>query len=466
MAVDLNAPLAWRTATGDAKVMLGQLQPNILKGHVREHLQILLLRFGDEAQGRAFLKNVATTMKSARKHLEEAERFAAEGTPGTAYVGVGLTFAGYRKLGILTARIPHNDASASFKAGMRHATSLQTLGDPPIDTWEAQYRGPIHAVVLIGDATPAGVTAKRAKIDTFLTPKVKLLGVETGLGQHNARGDGIEHFGYVDGRSQPLFLAEDIAAESKAKWSPAFPLGRVLVSDTAAPKPAQHFGSFFVLRKLEQNVRKFHKAEKDLADALGLVGADRARAGALIIGRFRDGTALTAHGEAVGAPVPNDFTYSRTKDDTGQRCPLHGHIRKTNPRGSGGFEAEPDERRHLMARRGQTYGTRTDDPNATGGPATARPTGGVGLLFMAFNAELAQQFDFTQSTWANNPGFPSGPAEPGLDLVIGQGTRPKAHCPLTWGGTHTRTVAAAPQTVTMRGGEYFFMPSLAFLKAL
>jgi hypothetical protein len=44
----------------------------------------------------------------------------------------------------------------------------------------------------------------------------------------------------------------------------------VLVKDSAAPNPAQLFGSFFVLRELEQNVRAFHKAEQDLATELGL----------------------------------------------------------------------------------------------------------------------------------------------------------------------------------------------------
>jgi len=41
MPVDLSKPLAWKTATGDAAAMLEQLQPNILKGHVREHMRIL-----------------------------------------------------------------------------------------------------------------------------------------------------------------------------------------------------------------------------------------------------------------------------------------------------------------------------------------------------------------------------------------------------------------------------------------
>jgi Dyp-type peroxidase family len=467
MPVDLKKPLAWKTATGDAAAMLSQLQPNIVKAHARDHLRVLLVQFSDKAEARAFLKAVAGKMKSAKKHLLEVERFKSEGTPGTPYVGVGLTFAGYEKLGIPQAKIPGHD-QAPFNASMRSAESVGTLGDPPVASWEEPYRHTIHAVVLIGDASKAAVTAKRAEIKALLTPKVKLLGEETGLGQHNARGEGIEHFGYIDGRSQPLFLVEDIAEEPKAHWDPAFALGRVLVKDTAAPKPVQQFGSFFVLRKLEQNVRAFHQAETDLADTLGLSGEDRKRAGATIVGRFRDGTALTAHSKALGAtPIPNDFNYDR--DDQGARCPFHGHIRKSNPRGSGGAEDHPGERMHLMARRGQTYGVRTDDPNAEL-PASARPTGGVGLLFMAFNAEIANQFQFTQSIWVNNPNFPvkipEGAKPPGLDQVIGQGERPKADCPVTWGGTTSEFVDAAPQTVTMKGGEYFFMPSIAFLKGL
>lgn len=469
MPVDLSKPLAWKTATGDAAAMLSQLQPNILKGHVRQHIRILLVQFSDRAEGRAFLKAVGRKVKSAKEHLEEVERFNADGTPGTPYVGVGLTFAGYVKLGVARARIPSNAASRPFQDGMRSAASRAQLADPPVRTWEKPYRHTIHAVILVADADKAKMLSKRGAIRKLFTPKVKLLGEETGLGQHNARGEGIEHFGYIDGRSQPLFLAEDVAAEPRRTWDPAFALDRVLVADSAAPDPARHFGSFFVLRKLEQNVRAFRKAEGDLATALGLTGADRARAGAMIVGRFRDGTALTAHSRALGeSPIPNDFHYGR--DASGARCPFHGHIRKTNPRGSGGAEPEAAERAHLMARRGQTYGKRTDDPNASGVPLSQRPSGGVGLLFMAFNSEIDQQFAFTQSVWADNPGFPVGNpvgnAPVGLDQVIGQGSRPRPAWPLRWDRPQTKVARAAPQTVTMKGGEYFFMPSIAFLTAL
>jgi hypothetical protein len=87
---------------------------------------------------------------------------------------------------------------------------------------------------------------------------------------------------------------------------------------------------------------------------------------------------------------------------------------------------------------------------------------------MAFNSELSNQFEFTQSAWANNAGFPIGSpnGNPGLDQVMGHGTRPKTKCPVAWNGATMKTVNAAPQAVTMKGGEYFFMPSIAFLKSL
>ena len=113
-----------------------------------------------------------------------------------------------------------------------------------------------------------------------------------------------------------------------------------------------------------------------------------------------------------------------------------------------------------------------DDPND--GKIKNKPTGFVGLLFMAFNSDIGKQFEFTQETWANNPAFPEVPAgfaAPGVDPVIGQtpkdAARAKMTVPRAWGNPASMaTVAPLPRAVTMKGGEYFFMPSLAFLRAL
>ncbi|MFJ7215917.1 Dyp-type peroxidase [Amycolatopsis sp. NPDC098790] len=465
MSVDLSTTLSWTTATGDAEVMLGELQPNILKAHVRDHLSALLLGFGDPAEARAFLVSVTGKMKSAKAHLEEVGAFKESGAAGTPYVGVGLTAAGYGVLGV--TEFPSDE---SFRRGMAAPDTRQRLNDPPRSTFDPGYHGEIHAVVLVGAATDKAMTARRNEILGLLPDSVTVLAEETGLGRVNARGEGIEHFGYVDGRSQPLFLTEDVDAEKNNTdginvWNPAAPLSQVLVPDTAAPDPGVHFGSYFVFRKLEQNVRRFKQAESDLADTLGLTGEDRERAGAMLIGRFEDGTPLTTQREdGAESPVSNNFTYD--SDRAALKCPFQAHIRKTNPRGSGGAEDPSGERLHLMARRGVTYGERPDDPNADVPPA-ARPSGGVGLLFMAFNSVLGNQFEFTQTLWANNPGFPIVEGvTPGLDPVIGQGERGTSEYTVEWGGSVQQTAEPVPQAVTLRGGEYFFMPSLAFLRAL
>jgi Dyp-type peroxidase family len=465
----LDSPFSWKSPTAQEAALLDGLQPNIIKAHTRERLSILFLRFSNQSGARAFLKALATShMKSAKKHLQEIEAFKQNGTPGTPYVGVGLTPSGYNALGIPSARQPND---TSFQAGMKQAD----LNDPPSTQWDVELRGQIDCIVLIGDQklAPKNAALKAVRDLIAASTGVSEIGRQHGKGQRNANGDGIEHFGYVDGRSQPLFLAEDIKTETLTQdgtttWDPGFAPNRVVISDPASSNPAANFGSYFVYRKLEQNVKKFKTDEIALANRLGLTGEDKERAGAMIVGRFEDGTPVTTQfADGAHNPVPNDFNYN--SDPSGGKCPHFAHIRKVNPRGSGGFEPEADERMHIMARRGQTYGDRTDGLND--GKLTNKPTKDVGLLFMAFNVDIGAQFEFAQRVWANNPTFPAVPAgamSPGLDLVIGQmpndAARPKISCPVAWGGDARKTTDALPRSVTMKGGEYFFMPSLAFLK--
>lgn len=467
MPVTRNASIAWKNASADDRQMLDNLQPNILKPHTREFLTLLFLDFTDPAGGRAFLAGIGASMKSAWTHLKEVDQFKANKKPGTPYVGLGLTAAGYKALGI-----GKSPTDPSFQGGMQ---ANKGLNDPAVGTWDAPFhkKDQLHAVLIVADTGLASKSARQSQIvDAIHAARgIVILGIQDGVGQHNANGDGIEHFGYVDGRSQPLYLQEDIADERATTdgttvWNPEFPLGHAIVPDPAAPDPLIHFGSYFVFRKLEQNVKLFKEEELRFAKDLKL--DDKELSGGFIVGRFEDGTPVTLQsGEGMKHPVPNDFDYD--SDEHAGKCPFAGHIRKTNPRGSAGAEPPEKEREHLMPRRGQTYGVRTDDPND--GATDNKPTGDVGLLFMAFNSNIANQFEFTQIVWANNGNFPGRTPAPGVDPVIGQtpkdALRPKMSCPREWGSAGTTTLATAPRrAVTMKGGEYFFMPSLAFLRAL
>ena len=144
-------------------------------------------------------------MKSAKRALKEAAAFKKHGRAGSTYVGVGLSCEGYHALQIDPAEIP---GDAAFRRGMRDAATRRALIDPPASEWDAHYQGAIHAIVLIGDKTPGPVRDRRRELLGLLPASAQVLGEERG--RPVVEGRGIEHFGYVDGRSQPLFLTEDV----------------------------------------------------------------------------------------------------------------------------------------------------------------------------------------------------------------------------------------------------------------
>jgi deferrochelatase/peroxidase EfeB len=86
-----------------------------------------------------------------------------------------------------------------------------------------------------------------------------------------------------------------------------------------------------VFRKLKQYVSGFNQAVRQLAHELNI---SEEFAFAQTVGRFKDGTplALTAQPQPEFVRPINNFNYQG--DSHGLKCPLHAHIRKTNPRGS------------------------------------------------------------------------------------------------------------------------------------
>lgn len=261
-------------------------------------------------------------------------------------------------------------------------------------------------------------------------------------------------------------MKEEIERETDSNdgttvWDPDFPLKQALVADTGGTANVS-FGSYFVFRKLEQNVRDFKAREKEIAEILGLTGESAELAGAMMIGRFEDGTPVTLQRkDGNHNPVSNNFNYE--SDTKGLKCPFHSHIRKSNPRGE---TKAADERDHLMPRRGVTYGNRIWENNVVNSKLDEDhfPVGGVGLLFMAYQSDIIKQFEFTQQSWVNNQNF-SKP-NTGLDPVIGQGEPTILQKqPKEWGEEGKRSVDFHG-FVSLKGGEYFFAPCISFLKSL
>ena len=479
MPIDLDRPLPLNPDAAEV-AMLGKLQGNVLKGHGRHRTAHVLLRFDPEqsASARAFLRALAARITSADVQLRQARtvraaRSARRAKPPTpVFLGCLLSNSGYHALGVPGSAIP---SDPQFRAGMKARGS--SLADPEPGTWDKPYRGSVDAMVLIaGEPDKAGaktckqVEAALAEVLAATPDAVEVLGIERGRAYLNGNGDGIEHFGYADGRSQPLLRESDIAREAAnsdgiVRWNPAFPLKQVLVPDPGANDPTA-FGSYFVYRKLEQHVRAFHKAEKDLGRKLHRLNTrfDPELAGAMMVGRFEDGApVLLQDGAGMHNPLPNDFDYSG--DMNGLKCPFHAHIRKANPRGDTArlFGVPLDqERAHIMARRGITYGDRKQNKK---GEFTDAPSRGAGLLFMAFQADIGNQFEFTQRSWVNNEDFVH--PETGIDPLIGQGTGRGQVARAGWGDSQAKKITVRfAGFVTLKGGEYFFAPSIPFLRTL
>jgi Dyp-type peroxidase family len=376
---------------------------------------------------------------------------------------------------------------------MQHPEMQKELGDES-KKWEPGFQNEIHALVLLAADRIVGPRTKEAKLQeqkdqrklrqqpVLLAQKVEkikqelaaiasVVHEEIGYVLRDATsGEEIEHFGFRDGVSQPLFLKRDIDKERGKKehfdkWDPRAPLNLVLFKDPLG-KNKESYGSFLVFRKLEQNVPGWEDdvvenlAKKLEIDPLKNDGL----AGAYTMGRFQDGTVVVQSSKKDPKFKGNDFNYSQ--DPQGTHCPFFAHARKVNPRGdttNPSLVSPPalleEEKMHRIARRAINYGPLPSD----------RPETGAGLLFMCFQASLTNQFNFMQGQWAKGKDFVK--PDVGTDVVIGvekkdaqdEAIKEQYNWPTKWGESE-QTKLDFSHWVTMKGGEFFFAPSMSFLR--
>lgn len=434
--------------------LLADLQGNIIKSHGRDYSVLLFVRWRSDRlnQTRRWIAEFADQwITSAQLQFEEARRYRESGEAGRVFGSLFLSRRGYEALGFSGAQLP---ADQPFRMGMQHDEIAASLGDPPVGEWEPGYREACHAVVSLADDDIVRLLQTVNRISQEIRQNAEILHREDGFVLRNREGQTIEHFGYADGVSQPLFASHDIrrqreTGESFQHWDPRAPLSLVLVKDPNG-RGEDSYGSYLVIRKLEQNVRLFNEDVRQLADTLGV---EEDQAGAYTVGRFKDGTPVSESASSNGMGG-NDFNFS--SDTEGSRCPFHAHVRKTNPRGDTVREfnvSDDEERGHRIVRRAVSYGShKTGD----------EPEKDSGLLFLCFQANIENQFNFMQIRWANAVNFLRVGAGP--DPLVGQ-PEGKQKWPLRWGEAETREYRFK-LWVFMKGGEYLFAPSISFLRSL
>lgn len=444
---EINLNQAINSKSQEFLAISKDLQGNILSPHGRDKAAHIFVQFRNPKEAKGFITNyLCPRITSAAKQKGDSLAFKEGKSRGfRTFWNFSLSMAGYKFLGIENAAIPNN---ASFRSGM--GSRQRNLNDPVKSQWQPEFQNEWHALIIIANKSKKLLANRLANVEQLLRYRIaERVHVEIGKGIRNNEGKHIEHFGYVDGISQPHMLTDKIdeGKISSENWNPRGKLSLALVRDRGG-KHNNSFGSYFVFRKLDQNVRAFRAAEIRLAEKIG-VSTDFA--GAQMVGRYRNGTPLipVSPPQPTSAGKMNDFNYS--DDRSGSKCPFGSHIRKTNQRGS----KIPDGAQ--FPRRGITYG----------GNLTKDAESGVGLLFMAYNSNIAGQFEFMQSSWANNVHFPGGST--GIDSIIGQGPDNTGQKYFRkWGddGSAVRENPSLGRFVSMKGGEYFFTPSISFLKNL
>lgn len=332
-----------------------------------------------------------------------------------------------------------------------------------------------------------------------------------------------EHFGYDDGISNPFFKGTQsnpafVLGGGKPTtkdpatlggWEP-LETGEFIMGyrdeakeypEAPLPRLLSYNGTFMVYRKLHENVGSFNTYTKELAGSMGEDGVERVAA--KFAGRWRNGVPITTfptYQEAIQykkdlAEAKEKFEkadgiisknlaklkyykllakmvgFDYNKDIEGGRCPVGAHMRRANPRGAlqfgkkGAFNTPGAlvNRRRLL-RRGLPYGTSQEN--------TDQDDGNHGIIFMALGASINRQFEFVQQQWINygNDFKLANDKDP----ILGNHTTDhKGHSDGKMvfeaendGDESPRFCCNIPRFVEVRGGGYFFVPSLTALRLI
>jgi len=529
--------------TTDRELDLADIQGNILQDFVSGYpaARFFLLRITDAYKARQFVYEYRSKVTTALRWAS-SKAFAQkiqQNKPDVA-INIGFTYAGFVALGLPTrtlSRLP-----AEFMDGMKKRAEI--LGDSvnvgntgvagqyvdAVSQWDPVWQREEQAHVIVGlnseidgQGSPLPGLDRETKCLQDLCARYEL----EILSGHDKDGavwqdacallapDGTvkmeknkatykpvprEHFGFIDGISNPVFdgqfgdphadqmmsigngklLPAEKGRSDLDRWAPlatgefllGYPDEAQQIADMAAPNEIMRNGTFMVFRKLHENVKSFHdyfdQAAAVYAKANAMPVTDAcAMLKAKMTGRWEDGVPVAvAPTVAAWNKFKQDHAHDQTDwcytnftygdDPQGAKCPVASHMRRANTRDTLNGKSSALNNRRRILRRGQPYGKTTMDDD-----------GDHGIIFLIMCADLGRQWEFVQQQWINY----------GLDANAGNDTCPivgnrgggdsKFIVPVDPKSGETPFIAAGlPQFVETRGGDYFFLPSMTALRMI
>ena len=472
-----------------------------------------LLTVTDAAAARAWLRSVDGLVNDA---VEPAAKPAFKTAQSERALQVAFTFDGLRQLGVPASA--DEGFSVEFMSGIagqgNRSRRLGDVGKNDPSNWDWGTPGKMpHVLVALFARSNLDAWQTEAKGTLWNTA----FGELTRLDTTHLLND-VEPFGFKDGLSQPSIdwdvqrHAVDELTFTNLIKAGEFLLGypneygkfteRPTVVEDDDPRrilaPAEGQpgrrdlglnGTYLVFRDLEQDVQGFWQFLDRQASG---DREQRERLGSLLVGRTLDGQPLMSISDRSIPGIDrkdeqyNRFTY--VSDPAGRRCPLGAHVRRANPRTADfpprttglwdrlnrmlaiGADLTEDDlvssaRFHRLLRRGREYGPElTPDDAAKPGPHDGAKRG---LRFLCINANISRQFEFVQQAWMMSTKF-AGMTEQSDPLLGNRAEVPD--CLATDTFTEPRDAGLARflsglgQYTIVRGGGYFFMPSLRALR--
>jgi Dyp-type peroxidase family len=438
---------------GRVTVELDDIQATVLRYRPEPYYGThVMLHVDDARAGREFLRDLTPHVASAADWWQAEE----------PWIAVAITYSGLAALGV-----PEDSLESfpeAFRVGMAaRAATLRDDGLNAPEHWEAEFeRGVVHVgVSVFSDSREAWRRAMDiARRHYEGRPGLTVVTVQ----DFGAQPGDLNPLGYRDSIGQPAI--EGSGVDPLPGQGPAIKAGEFILGypgEAGVPLPAPRpdvlarNGTYVGLRKYQSRVGAFNRFLHANAGTDG----ERELLAAKLVGRWRSGAPLTLapaqDDPALGAdPLRNnDFAYA--DDPEGRQVPLGSHMRRMNPRDSK-MALLVDVNIHRIIRRSTTFGA-PYDPAALSEQDDETPRG---LYFIFISAKAMATLEFLQQEWVNNGNFMSLGDERDPNVGLQQEgaafTIPRAPVRRRIHGIETFNV--------LRGGEYFFLPSLTALKWL
>jgi Dyp-type peroxidase family len=462
-------------------IELSDIQGIVLRGYgVFPVSRFVLLRVTDAELARGWLGSIASSVFSSAD-----VNYLTDETAPDSVLNIAFTCEGFRAFGLHETTL--SGFSHEFREGMVTPHRQRLLGDfgqsdPRHWRWGGPNNAPIHAMLLLYARDESKMEAAWERYrEQFPSAGVDFVGRLEGTTLQGRK----EHFGFRDGIGQPFVKGvDDGGPESNRIALGEFVLGYKneydLIPDsprivepqgkpellgvnpeTGTGKDFGRNGSYLVFRQMSQDVHGFW----DFIHGKTGTGTAAVKLASQMVGRWPSGAPITRfpNTDPGGLSDDDDFGY-RSEDPNGEKCPIGSHVRRTNPR-DGLLDSNSEQstriaNHHRIIRRGRAYGaSAVESMNPDQLLETPNPTDEVGLHFMCFNANIANQFQFIQFNWAGSAKFERFYNDPD-PLISVQVTGPGGSPPVfTIPESPVRKeISGLKRFVEVRGGAYFFMP--------